>query len=98
MSLKSRENARDPQQTKAEYIDSSLYKGQGSIGKGVWSGEGEVDASLMMTTLDLQQMLSGKLKPFQAYMRGRLRVSGDLAAALRLETFVDRVVAQAKSR
>lgn len=62
----------------------------------MWSGEGDVDASLMMTVKDLQLMLTGQLKPFQAYMNGRLRVSGDLAAALRLETFVDKVVAQTK--
>ncbi|XP_025098054.1 stomatin-like protein 1 isoform X2 [Pomacea canaliculata] len=73
-----------------------LKHGQGQVGEGVWSGEGDVDASLMMTVKDLQLMLTGQLKPFQAYMNGRLRVSGDLAAALRLETFVDKVVAQTK--
>nr|KAG5708944.1 hypothetical protein BaRGS_009353 [Batillaria attramentaria] len=76
----------------------NLKHGSGSLGEGVWPEEGEVDASLMMTVMDLQQMLLGNLKPFQAYMSGRLRVSGDLAAALRLETFVDKVVELAKSR
>ena len=68
------------------------------MGEGVWLGEEEVDATLMMATQDLQLMLCGQLKPFQAYMSGLLRVSGDLASALRLEAFVDKVVAQTRAK
>ena len=57
-----------------------------------------MDATLTMKIEDLQRMLLGKLKPFQAYMSGLLRVSGDLASALRLETFIDRLVAQSRGK
>ena len=69
-----------------------IRTGSGSIGEGAWVGDEEADATLMMTGQDIQLMLNGTLKPFQAYMSGRLRVSGDLSAALKLESFVDKMV------
>lgn len=72
----------------------NLKYGCGSIGEGVWNGDGEVDATLMLTVPDLQLLMCGQLKPFQAYMNGRLRVTGDLASAMKLEVFVDRLVAR----
>ena len=79
-------------------IITSLCAGSGSVGEGLWQGEGAADATLTMTAQDVQLLLSGELKPFQAYMSGRLRVSGNLASALRLEAFVDKVVNQSTAK
>ncbi|XP_076445789.1 stomatin-like protein 1 [Babylonia areolata] len=77
------------------YVD--LKHGSGSVGEGVYPGH-KADVTLIMSVVDLDRMMRGKLKPFQAYMTGRLRVSGDLDTALKLENVVDKVVAQYKGR
>lgn len=45
----------------------------------------------------MQNMFMGNMKPLQVYMSGRLKVSGDLSAAINLEDFVKRVVDKMKS-
>ena len=42
-------------------------------------------------------MFADQLKPLQAYMSGRLKVSGDLSAAMRLEEVMDKVVSNTTS-
>ncbi|XP_067674531.1 stomatin-like protein 1 [Haliotis asinina] len=73
------------------YLD--LRNGRGSAGSGACPF-GDSDASLMMTVSDLQAMFAGRMKPFQAYMNGRLRVAGDLSAAMRLEEVVKKIVGE----
>ncbi|XP_071113652.1 stomatin-like protein 1 [Haliotis cracherodii] len=73
------------------YLD--LRNGRGSAGSGACP-IGDSDASLMMTVGDLQAMFAGRLKPFQAYMNGRLRVAGDLSAAMKLEEVVKKIVGE----
>ena len=63
----------------------------GSAGEGLPPG-GDPDVTLTLSVEDMQDMFVGNTKPLQAYMSGRLRVSGDLSAALRLDDFVKRVV------
>lgn len=76
------------------YLD--LKNGSGSAGEGVPPG-GEPDVTLELNVLDMQDMFIGNTKPLQAYMSGRLRVSGDLSAAMRLEEFIKKVVDKIKS-
>lgn len=64
--------------------------GQGFLGQGP-DPAGDPAATLSLTFDDLQAMLLGELKPFQAYMSGRLKVSGDTAAALKLEELGNRL-------
>uniref|UniRef100_A0A2C9KQ01 Band 7 domain-containing protein n=1 Tax=Biomphalaria glabrata TaxID=6526 RepID=A0A2C9KQ01_BIOGL len=64
------------------YLD--LKNGQGSVGHGP-DPTGHPSAVLSLSFADLQAMLFGQLKPFHAYMSGRLKVAGDTAAALKLE-------------
>ncbi|BFZ09740.1 hypothetical protein BsWGS_12779 [Bradybaena similaris] len=70
------------------YLD--LKHGQGFLGQGP-DPAGDPAATLSLTFDDLQAMLLGELKPFQAYMSGRLKVSGDTAAALKLEELGNRL-------
>jgi len=51
----------------------------------------EPDVSLCMSEQDLLAMFQGGLRPFAAYSSGRLRVQGDLNAAMKLETLIKRL-------
>ncbi|XP_067399301.1 stomatin-like protein 1 isoform X2 [Emydura macquarii macquarii] len=63
------------------FID--LTAGSGRIGRG--APERSPDVILEMTENDLQAFFLGELRPLSAYMSGRLRVTGDLSVALKLE-------------
>ncbi|XP_062601417.1 hydroxysteroid dehydrogenase-like protein 2 [Saccostrea cucullata] len=76
------------------YLD--LKNGSGGAGEGLPPG-GEPDVTLTLSVADMQNMFVGRTKPLQAYMSGRLKVSGDLSAALSLEDFVKKVVEKIKS-
>lgn len=70
-----------------------LRNGDGKIVNGP-DPRGDPSATLYLTFEDLQAMLQGELKPYQAYMSGRLRVTGDTAAALKLDQLASRIQAQ----
>lgn len=74
----------------------SLFpSGNGGAGEGLPSLE--PDVTLTLSVSDMQNMFMGNMKPLQVYMSGRLKVSGDLSAAINLEDFVKRVVDKMKS-
>lgn len=75
------------------YLD--LKNGNGSAGEGLPSTE--PDVTLTLSVSDMQNMFMGNIKPLQVYMSGRLKVSGDLSAAINIEDFVKRVVDKMKS-
>ncbi|XP_061427310.1 stomatin-like protein 1 isoform X2 [Lethenteron reissneri] len=63
-----------------------LKTGSGAVGRGPPPAAAQPpDAVLEMTEHDLVAVMSGQLRPLTAYMSGRLRISGDLGAATRLE-------------
>ncbi|OAD52970.1 Hydroxysteroid dehydrogenase-like protein 2 [Eufriesea mexicana] len=60
-----------------------LKTGKGSVGKGE---PGQLpDATLTMDSENFFAMFSGKLKPASAFMMGKLKISGDLQKAMKLE-------------
>lgn len=75
------------------YLD--LKNGSGHAGEGLPPG-GEADVVLSLSVTDMQRMFMDKFKPMQAYMSGRLKVSGDLSAALQLEDIIKKVVKKMK--
>lgn len=75
------------------YLD--LKNGNGGAGEGLPSSE--PDVTLTLSVSDMQNMFMGNIKPLQVYMSGRLKVSGDLSAAINIEDFVKRVVDKMKS-
>ncbi|CAL1544724.1 unnamed protein product [Lymnaea stagnalis] len=77
------------------YLD--LKNGHGTIGTGP-DPSGNPAAILSLTFEDLQAMLLGGLKPFQAFMSGRLRISGDTNAALKLSELGTQIKAVTYSR
>lgn len=64
------------------YLD--LKNKSGSIGQGD-PPEGEVDCRMTMRSDDFVKMFTGKLKPTQAFMFGKLKISGNMALAMKLE-------------
>ena len=64
----------------------------GSCGQG--KAAGEADATLTMTSNNFQKMFSGQLKPTAAFMSGRLKISGNMGKAMKLE----KLMGQMKSR
>jgi putative sterol carrier protein len=48
-------------------------------------GDARPDATLSASSEDFRRLLARELRPMAAMMAGRLRVSGDLGAALRLQ-------------
>ncbi|CAH0564147.1 unnamed protein product [Brassicogethes aeneus] len=63
------------------YVD--LKNGKGSCGQG--EPKSAPDATLTMDSKNFFNMFSGKLKPATAYMMGKLKISGNLQKALKLE-------------
>lgn len=60
-----------------------LKSGSGRCGKG--DGGVQPDAVLKMEAKNFFDMFSGKLKPASAFMTGKLKISGDLQKAMKLE-------------
>ncbi|KAF3423409.1 hypothetical protein E2986_03210 [Frieseomelitta varia] len=64
-----------------------LKTGQGSAGRGEPSQS--PDATLTMDSDNFFAMFSGKLKPTSAFVLGKLRISGDLQKAMKLEKLMN---------
>ena len=64
--------------------------GLGEVGKGA-PPYCEADVVFTTTLHDLQSMLHGQLKPYAAYMGGRLKVDGDLRTAMQLEEVIKKL-------
>lgn len=62
---------------------ADLKNATGSVGKG--EPPVKADATLTMDSKHFFDMFSGKLKPASAFMTGKLKISGDLQKAMKLE-------------
>jgi len=69
------------------YLD--LKNGAGSCGAGVAHCSPDVTMSLKDT--DFTKMFSGKLKPTTAFMTGKLKLSGDMGKAMKLEKLMGKM-------
>jgi putative sterol carrier protein len=54
----------------------------------VSQSDGDADCTIGITLADLWAMLQGELEPATAFMIGKLKVSGDMSVALRLQRVV----------
>jgi len=66
-----------------------LKNGGGSCGKG--KPPVESDATLTMTSANFSKMFAGKLKPTAAFMSGRLKISGNMGKAMKLEKLMGKM-------
>ncbi len=53
-------------------------------GNGISSGDGEAECVISISRADLEQLLAGELDPMSAFLSGRIRVEGDMSAAMAL--------------
>jgi putative sterol carrier protein len=51
----------------------------------VTEGGGEADCTISATEENFQKMVSGDLNPTTAYMTGKLKIKGDMGAAMKLQ-------------
>lgn len=51
----------------------------------VTEGEGDADVTITTSEEDFQKIASGELNPTTAYMTGKLKVKGDMGAAMKLQ-------------
>jgi len=66
-----------------------LKNGSGSCGQG--KPPVEADATLTMTSDNFNKMFAGKLKPTAAFMSGRLKISGNMGKAMKLEKLMGKM-------
>lgn len=69
------------------YID--LKNGSGSCGRGDPSVT--ADATFVMSSENFFKMFTGSLKPATAFMSGKMKISGDLAKAMKLEGLMSKL-------
>lgn len=67
-----------------------LKNGEGSVGAAE-SSEVEADTVMKSSSSDLVAMFTGKLSPTMAFMGGKLKISGDMGAAMKLEKIMKKM-------
>jgi putative sterol carrier protein len=51
----------------------------------VREGEGDADVTIKASDENFQQIVAGDLNPTSAYMTGKLKIQGDMGAAMKLQ-------------
>lgn len=64
------------------YLD--LKSSTGEVGKGSFSGD-EVNSTIMLDSEDFVKLFTGELNPAQAYLGGKLQITGSMHKFMRLE-------------
>ena len=63
------------------------FKGEGTIlidGESVSVGDGEADCTVTMSSRVFEDIVSGDTSPTAAFMTGKMKVEGDMGAAMAL--------------
>jgi putative sterol carrier protein len=67
------------------------FKGEGFIhidGQSVTNDDGPADCTVSISREDLLAMARGELDPMSAMLRGRLKITGDMAVAMQLQSML----------
>ncbi|MGZ3272916.1 MAG: SCP2 sterol-binding domain-containing protein [Caulobacteraceae bacterium] len=67
------------------------FKGEGFIhvdGQTVTNDDSPADCTVLVSRDDLEAMARGELDPMSAMLRGRLRIKGDMAVAMQLQSML----------
>ena len=67
------------------------FKGEGFIhvdGRTVTNRDAPADCTVVIAREDLLSMFKGQLDPMSAMMRGRLKIAGDIAVAMKLQSML----------
>ena len=76
---------REKKGDKAEIITVDLKNGNGAI---AFAKEGKADATFIMLDDDFMKLFSGKLKPQDAFMNGKMKIRGNMAKAMKFNPSV----------
>ena len=68
-----------------EIITVDLKNGNGAI---AFAKEGKADATFVMLDDDFMKLFSGKLKPQDAFMNGKMKIKGNMAKAMKFNPSV----------
>lgn len=69
------------------YLD--LKNGSGSCGRG--DPPSTADVTFIMTTDNFFKMFTGSLKPTTAFMTGKMKLTGDMGKAMKLESLMGKL-------
>ena len=67
------------------------FKGEGFIhidGRAVTNDDAPADCTVVVSREDLEAMAKGELDPMGAMLRGRLKIKGDMAVAMQLQSML----------
>ena len=67
------------------------FKGEGFIhvdGQTVTNDDAPADCTVVVSREDLEAMAKGELDPMSAMLRGRLKIKGDMAVAMQLQSML----------
>jgi putative sterol carrier protein len=67
------------------------FKGEGFIhieGRSVTNDDAPADCTVVIAREDLVAMAKGELDPMSAMLRGRLKIQGDMAVAMQLQSML----------
>lgn len=67
------------------------FRGEGFIhvdGRTVTNEDGPADCTVVISREDLEAMVRGQLDPMSAMLRGRLKIKGDMAVAMQLQSML----------
>lgn len=67
------------------------FKGEGFIhvdGQSVTNDDAAADCTVVVSREDLEAMAKGQLDPMSAMLRGRLKIRGDMAVAMQLQSML----------
>jgi len=68
--------------------DGTVYIDGRSAPNTVSNADGEADCTVGITLDNLAAMLKGELEPATGFMMGKLKVSGDMSVAMRLQRVI----------
>ena len=67
------------------------FKGEGFIhvdGQSVTNDDAPADCTVVVSREDLEALAKGELDPMSAMLRGRLKIKGDMAVAMQLQSML----------
>lgn len=67
------------------------FKGEGFIhidGRAVTNDDAPADCTVLVSREDLEALAKGQLDPMSAMLRGRLKIKGDMAVAMQLQSLL----------
>ena len=67
------------------------FKGEGFIhvdGQAVTNDDAPADCTVVVSREDLEALAKGELDPMSAMLRGRLKIKGDMAVAMQLQSML----------